>query len=181
MKKRMKKNNIWMAVILIACFAFTNVFCFSNTVFAKRLSTVRQVEKLAKKKVAGARVLEIEKDRENGVLVYEVQLRKGKKEYDLVYRASNGKLMEYGWEFDSWYVKRGTGKIISMSKCKKLAKKQVSNARINSIAKKREDGVEVYKVKMQKGGKAYEMEFHARTGKLLKYEWELVTWKQEIF
>lgn len=100
---------------------------------------------------------------------------KGKKEYELTYRASDAKLISYKWEIASWYITKGKGKIISKSKCKKLAKKEVSGGSITSLVKKRSDGIDIYKVKMKKGSKKYELEFHARTGKLLEYEWELTT------
>lgn len=57
----------------------------------------------------------------------------------------------------------------------KTGKKEVSGGSITSLVKKRSDGIDIYKVKMKKGSKKYELEFHARTGKLLEYEWELTT------
>ncbi len=170
----MKKRSKWAAIILMVCFVFTNVLCFSETAFAKGITSVSQAKKLAKKQVKGARIIEVEKDYEDGIRVYEIRMLKGKKEYDLTYRASDAKLISYGWETQLWYVKRGSGKIISMSKCKKLAGKEVPNGKITHISRKRSDGIDIYKVKIQKGSKKYELKFHARTGKLLEYEWDFV-------
>lgn len=169
----MKKHRICMTVLLTVLLVLTNAFCISGTVSAKAAKSARQIEKLAKKQVKGATVLKIEREKENGVLVYEVEMLKGKKEYDLTYRASDGKLISYGWEIQSWYVKNGTGKTMSLSKCKKLAQKEVSGGKIISIVKKRSNRIDIYKVKLQKGSKTYELKFHARTGKLLEYEWEI--------
>lgn len=171
----MKKRRVFTTVLLTIFLVITNVFCMSETVHAKAVKSAREAEKLAKKKVKGATVLKIEREKENGVLVYEVEMMKGKKEYDLTYRASDGKLISYGWEIQSWYIKNGSGKIMSLNKCRKLAQKEVSGGKIISIVKKRSNRIDIYKVKLQKGNKTYELKYHARTGKLLEYDWEINT------
>lgn len=171
----MKKRNMIMSIFLMLSLICANVFCFPSLVSAKEVTSIYQAKRLAKAKVKGATVTEIDRDYENGTLVYEVQLIKGKKEYDLVYRASDAKLISYGWEIMSLYIKDSKKSIISTSKCKKLAKKQVSGGTITYIMKKYSDGIEIYKVVMKKGNKKYELKFHARTGKLLEYDWELTT------
>lgn len=169
----MRKRNVFVTMLLALCLVLVNLLCFPETVSAKGITSIQQAEKLAKKQVKGAIVVEVDQDYEKGGLVFEIRLVKGKKEYDLTYRASDSKLIKYAWEIQSRYIKRGSGKAISKSKCKTLAKKQVSNGKIVSIAKKYSDGIQIYKVKMKKSNKQYELEFHARTGKLLEYEWEL--------
>lgn len=173
----MKRRNLSAAVILAICLVFTNICFLPETVSAKEIVSAAQVKKLAKQKVKGAKVVEIDRDEDKGQLVYDVELSKGKKEYNLVYRASDSKLISYEWEIKSRYVKRGTGKLISASKAKKKAKKQVSGAEITSVVKKRSSGIDVYKVKMNKGSKKYEMKIHARTGAVLEYEWDLIVQK----
>ncbi|MEY8517977.1 PepSY domain-containing protein [Lachnospiraceae bacterium 29-84] len=170
----MKKRSMLVTVFLMVCLVFTSIFCFPETASAKGIANARKAVKLAKKQVKGASVLEVDSEYEKGQLVYEIKMSKGKKEYNLVYRASDAKLVSYEWEIESWYIKRGKGKNISISKCRRLANKQVPGGRIISVSKKRSDGVQMYKVKMQKSTKKYEMKFHAKTGKLLEYEWELV-------
>lgn len=171
----MKKSNRILTIAFLVCFVFANVLCFPTPVSAKEITSVYQAKRLAREKVKGATVTEVDKDYEKGELVYEVKLVKGKKEYELTYRASDAKLISYKWEIQSWYITKGKGNIISKSKCKKLAKKEVSGGSITSLVKKRSDGIDIYKVKMKKGSKKYELKFHARTGKLLEYEWELTT------
>ena len=112
-------------------------------------------------------------DYQNGKLFYEITLVKGTKKYDITYRASNGRLVKYGWE-----EREQTGNntnIISKSACKKLAKSKVKKAKIQSVSKKYDDGIYVYVVKMKKGSKKYTLEYAAGTGKLLEYEWKLVS------
>ena len=154
--------------VLAACIMSAGILCIPSTVYAKKITSFHQLESLAEKEVKGAHIIEVDKDYEKGIIVYEARLLKGKKEYDLTYRASDGKLVAYGWEIRDWYVERGSGNLISQSRCRRLAKKRVPGGSINSLVRKRSDGVEIYKVKMKKGGKKYELEFHARTGKLEK-------------
>lgn len=171
----MKRRRMLVSVMLVLCLVFTNICLFSGAAHAKGINSVKQVKKLAKKQVKGAIVGKVEMDYEQGKLVYEVELFKGKKEYNLVFRASDAKLISYEWEIHSWSVTNGKGKLIGMKKAKKLAKKQVKNATITSIMKKYSDGIDVYRIKMKTNSKKYELKIHARTGKVLEYEWELVT------
>ena len=171
----MKKRNIFAALFLMICLVTANLYYTPDTVSAKELVKISQAKKLAKKQVKGASVIKAEKDDDDGMIVFEVKLSKGKKLYDLVYRASDSKLLSYDWEIKSRYIKKASGKSISTSKCRNLAKKQVSGASITSIVKKYNDGISTYKVKMKKKNKKYELKFHAITGKLLEYEWELTS------
>ena len=163
------------AMILAICLVATSVCITPQTVQAKQITSFKQVKKLAKKQVKGAAVVKVDMDYDNGKLVYEVEMSKGKKEYNLAYRASDSKLISYEWEIHPWSVSRGRGKVMSMGKAKKLAKKQVKNASITSIMRTYSDGIDVYRVKMKTSSKKYELKLHARTGKVLEYEWELVT------
>ena len=131
----MKKSNRILTMIFLVCFVFANVLCFPTLVSAKEITSSYQAKRLAREKVKGATVTEVDRDYEKGELVYEVKLVKGKKEYELTYRASDAKLIAYKWEIASWYITKGKGKIISKSKCKKLAKKEVSGGSITSLVK----------------------------------------------
>lgn len=168
--KKYKKSAILM---LAFCLVLTNVCFMPGVVYAKGISSVGQAKKQAKKQVKGARVVEAEMDYDNGKKVYDVELSKGKKEYNLVFRASDAVMTSYEWEIHSWSVARGKGKLLGLNKAKKLAKKQVKNAAVTSAVKKYSDGIDVYKVHLRTDKKKYELKLHARTGKLLEYGWEL--------
>lgn len=170
MKLRIRSALVTACMML--CLVFVGVLS-PEKVCAKEITSIEQAEEEALNKVKGATVTEVDKDYENGVLVYEVELVKGTKEYDITFRASDGKTLSYGWE-DYNVNRTSKKKIMSKSAIKKLAKKKVKNATITSIVKKWDDGVDVYKVKMQTGTKKYSLEYHARTGKLLEYEWDLL-------
>lgn len=165
----------WIRMLLVIC---TGIVLIPASARAGKITSLRQAEKKALKKVKNARVTELDEDYEKGVHVYEVQLRKGMKEYDLVYRSSDGKLLSYGW--DQKKRNRTSKKaIMSKSACKKLAKKEVKKGKITSIKKKRDDGVWVWKVKLSTKDKKYTLEYHARTCALLEYEWDLITKKSK--
>lgn len=174
----MKKRNKVTMILMMFCFIAIGMIASSDTAYAKKITNYKQVKKLALKEVKGAKIIEIDKDYEKGVLVWEVDLRKGTKKYELTYRASDGKKLSYGWE-EKKVSRSKNKKIISKSECKKLAKKKVKGASITSIKKKRDDGVDVYKIKMQTKSKRYELKYHARTGKLLEYEWDLIIESQK--
>lgn len=159
--------------MLVFCLVLANLCFLPNMISAKEISSVQQAEKQAKDRVSGAKVVKTEQDYEDGELVYEVELSKGKKEYHLMFRASDAKLVSYEWEIDSWSVTNGNGKLIGIRKAKELAKKQVPKAQITSVMKKYSDGIDLYRVKMKTTSRKYELEIHARTGKVLEYKWEL--------
>ncbi len=137
---------------------------------AAKIGNINQAKAKARQQVKNATVTEVDSDFENGKLVYEVQLYKGKKEYDLVYQASNGKLIEYGWEDHTVKVAKH---LITKSTCKKCAKQKVKNASIDRITQHYEDGFGVYKVVMRKGAKKYTLEYRKTGGALIEYKWEI--------
>ena len=71
----------------------------SSSSSSKDIGTSR-AEKIALQKVPGAVVVKVEQDRENGTLVYEVELRKGHYEYDIVIDAKSGKILHTEKEYD---------------------------------------------------------------------------------
>ncbi len=164
----MKRLGTFLALFMCA------VLLFPAAATAKKISGPAAAKKLAKQKVKSAVVTEVDVDYENGGLLYEVTLIKGSREYNLKYRASDGKLMEYEWETEGIIKQYQSRKNLSKAKIKKKAKKQVKKAKINSVRLKYDDGLAEYKVKMKKGSKKYSLTYHAKTGKLLDYEWEIV-------
>lgn len=164
----MKRLGTFLALLLCA------VLLIPTMAAAKKISSPEAAKKLAKNKVKSAVVTEVDVDYENGGLLYEVTLYKGNREYNLKYRASDGKLMEYEWDTEGIIKQYNSRKNKSKSAIRKKAKKQVKNGKITSIRLKYDDGLAEYKVKMKKGSKKYGLTYHAKTGKLLEYDWEIV-------
>lgn len=166
-------KKITMALLTV-CFMAAGALGWTQNAYAAKINSSDEAKKIALDKVPNATVTDIDRSHENGVLVYEVELVKGNLKYDITYRASNAKIIEYGWEKIS--VKPNSSKaLISKSKCRRLAKKKVEGGTIRSITKKYDDGIDLYKVKMYTKNKSYTLKFHARTGALIDYEWKLKT------
>lgn len=172
MKKILKKILVFGMILSVA-----SVTEGAVTAGAKKISSFSAAKKAALKKVPSATIKEIDTDMENGKLVYEVELYKKNKEYTLKYRASDGKLMEYGWEIMHPSVTNQNKKNLSRKTIKKKALKQVKKAKVRSIRLKYDDGMAQYKVKLTKGSKKYELVYNSKTGKLLEYEWEITSTK----
>lgn len=179
----MKMRRVFVIFFIMFCFGFTSVFSVSNAVYAEirpndkqseaglKITSNKQAEEKALKRVKDATVVSTAVSLDK--LYYQVCLGKGTKEYSLFYYASDGKLHHYGWEENN--VDRNSNKkIMSKSKCKKLAKKKVKKGKITRVVKKYDDGIDIYKVYMKKTNKKFELKFHARTGKLIEYGWKLV-------
>ncbi len=169
----MKKISIKTTICSILVVAIS-LMCSFTTAEAGKIQNNNQAKEAALKKVPSAKVIEIDKDEENGVLVYEVELYKAGKEYKLLYRASDGKLMEYGWDIKNIPHTNQNKKNLTKKQIKKKALKKVKKAKVKKIALTHDDGISQYKVKLGKGRKKYVLVYNSKTGKLLEYEWEII-------
>ena len=143
--------------------------------FGKAIYTDARAKALAKAKVGrGAVVTEVESDYERSGLVYQVDLVKKNKEYELVYRAKDSKLIYYQWELRYGYQQK-YGKNLKKATVNKKAKRYVKGARITSSKLTRDDGLRIYRIYMKKGSKSYKLEYNAKSGKLIEYRWQTVT------
>ncbi len=162
--------------MMVICFLAVGSFGHPDTAYAKGITSEKQAQQKALNKVKNAIVTDVDADYDDGVGVYEVELFKGTKEYKLTYRASDGKLIAYEWEDNKVDRFDESGKLIGEEKCRALAEKKVKGGTITSIVQKYDDGVAIYKVRMKKGSKKIEMKYHAGTGQLMEFEWEIVAW-----
>lgn len=167
----MKKNVT--AALLAAGVLMTGGLTAAESAAAAGISSANQARQKALQKVPDAIVTDVDLDHENGEQVYEVELVKGSKKYDMTLRSSDGKLLEYGWEKTTVSPGRNRA-LISEAKCRQLAQNRVKNGTIQSVSQKTDDGIDIYKVKMTAGGKRYTMVYHARTGALTECKWKLV-------
>lgn len=140
---------------------------------AKGIKSISAARKKALREVKSAVVTEADIDYENGGIVYEIDLAKGNRDYTLIYRGSDGKLMEYEWDIENMEYNRQGKKNISKAQIKKKAKKKVKKAKITSAVLRYDDGLAEYKVLLKKKSKRYELVYSAKTGKLLGYEWKI--------
>lgn len=168
MKILLKKAAI-CSLLIIAC----SIACSHTAAEAKKIQNASQAEAEALKKVPSATVTEVDTDTDNGVLVYEVELYKNGREYNLEFRASDGKLIKYEWEIANPSYTSQDAKDLSKSSIEQKALKKVKNATVVSTTLTYDDGMVQYKVKLKKGSKKYKLVYDSKTGKLLEYEWEI--------
>lgn len=169
--KKFTKNGVICSVLFLT-FSFV---CGFGIAEGKAIQSVNQAKSAALKEVPSATVVEVDTDMENGTLVYEVELHKGSKEYNLHYRASDGKLVKYEWDIKNPPYTNQNKKNLSKSVINKKALGQVKKATVIGTTLKQDDGRAEYKVKLKKGKKQYELVYDSKSGKLLEFEWELST------
>lgn len=136
------------------------------TAQAKGITSSAQAEKLASEYVKDATVLFVEEDEDDGITVYEVDMKKGSKKYELLYQASNGKLIEYKWEKTGH---RRSSKKVSEKEIRRQAEKNIKNATITEVDYDSEDAK--YEVELITKSKKYELDYSA-DGTLISYKWE---------
>ena len=151
-------------IAMFLAFSLGGLSCI--TAQAKKISSTAEAEKLASDYVKGATVLHVEKDDDDGIWVYEVNMKKGNKKYELKYNASNGKLVEYQWEKISH--KRASKKV-SEKTIRGMAEKKVKNATITELDYDSDDAK--YEIEMYDKSKKYELEY-STDGTLISYKWE---------
>ena len=104
------------AALFTACFTAAGILAWTQGAYAASISSESQAGAKALEKVPGATITDTDRDYEKGTLVYDVQLVKGNRKYEITYRASDAKILEYSWEKIS--VSPSSSKpVISESKC----------------------------------------------------------------
>lgn len=138
----------------------------------KKNISKKSIKKKAKKKVKNATVLSTVLKQDDGRAEYKVKLRKGNKNYTLVYDSKSGKLLEYEWKITS-SDSSSDKKDIGLEKAKSIAKKKAPGASIVKAKLDNDDGVQVYEVELVKGAYEYEVKIDAKTGKVLEFETDM--------
>ena len=117
--------------------------------------------------------LECEKDKDDGVTVYEVEFKKGSTEYSYKINAKTGAVREKSVEYGYRYL---SGKLIGQTAAidKAFAFSGISKASVTNLVCRYDydDGKAVYEVKFRKGSWKYEYDVNARTGKIVEYSRE---------
>ena len=167
----MKKR--YVAFFIIFSFIFSAFFLTFNEAQAKKLNSINDARTAAKKQVPSAQITEVELDTDKGTTVYEVSMIKKNKEYNLKFRASDGKLLEYEWEVPNTGHPRPTKTLNAKSKIRKKALSLVKKSKVTSLRLTSDDGFSVYKAVLKKGSRQYKLLYDANNGKLLEYEWKI--------
>lgn len=123
--------------------------------------------------VPGA-VTGIEKDIENGVLVYEVEILSNGKETEVLVDLKTGEIIAIEFEEEDEVVTpaeiESIGGLITESKAKQIAVGAVGGSVIG-VSREREGGRILYEIELNVDGERAEVEIDAETSEVVEIEW----------
>ena len=124
-----------------------------------------------------AKFVKVERDRDDGRLLYEVEFYAGNKEYDYEILASDGTILSYDADIEGYRIPSSTSTSstdIGAEKAKEIALQHAgvsaSNAVFVKAERERDDGRLTYDVDFYAGNKEYDYEILASDGTILSYD-----------
>ena len=143
----------------------------SYSIQNKKNVSMSKIKTKARKLVKGSKIISARLSVDDGLSEYKLSLKKGKRQYKLVYNAKNGKLLEYEWkQRNSSSSQKG---YIGESKARNIALKKAPGATITRFEFDKDDGIAVYEVELRKGIYEYEVKINAATGAIIEFEKEI--------
>ena len=122
------------------------------------------------------KVKEIDLDRDDGRLVYEIEFYSSNKEYDYEIDAHTGKILEMDFDIEGFDIPKSNGDI-GMTKAKEIALSKVPGANHNhftDIEKDYDDGRIEYEFEIIYNGYEYDIEIDGASGKITDFEKESI-------
>ena len=174
----MKKRNILLALFT----ALAMIMMMSVSVFAGAVSSndaaLQTALSNAKLKKSQVKKIEVDYDNDDGIAVYEVEFtrKSNGKEYAYEIAADTGTIVKKSVE--NKYKKNSSHKKIGKKAArKKVAKSTGISYKIISegtCTYEYDNRKGTYEIRFTDGGRNYEYEVLAPTGKILEYEWKIV-------
>ena len=124
----------------------------------------QQAKDIALKEAQGGQITRFNLDKENGRMVYEVEVMNGNIEKDYEIDAETGAIVKLDQEHNNSV----NNPKISYDKAKEIALKQSKNGKFKEIELKHEKGVLVYDVVIEEGLVDREVFIDANTGAILR-------------
>lgn len=143
----------------------------SYSIQNKKNVKLSKIKAKARKLVKGSRIISARLSVDDGLSEYKLSLKKGKRQYKLVYNAKNGKLLEYEWKQQRSSSSKSV--YIGESKARNIALKKAPGASITKFEFDKDDGIAVYEVELRKGIYEYELKINAVTGAVIEFEKEI--------
>ncbi|MDC7955561.1 PepSY domain-containing protein [Fusobacterium simiae] len=129
----------------------------------------QQAKDIALKEAQGGQITRFNLDRENGRMVYEVEVMNGNVEKDYEIDAETGAIVKLDQEQKNYGTNNSVNNPkISYDKAKEIALKQSKNGKFKEIELKHEKGVLVYDVVIEEGLVDREVFIDANTGAILR-------------
>ena len=127
----------------------------------------QQAKDIALKEAQGGQITKFKLDRENGRMVYEVEVMDGNVEKEFKIDAETGEVIKFKTE--KKVVKKAKKEPkISYDRAKEIALKQSKNGKFKEIELKHKNGVLVYDVEIAEGFMDREFLIDAMTGEILR-------------
>ena len=140
---------------------------FSTSVLAA--ISEQQAKDIVKKEAPNGQITKFKLDKENGRMVYEIEVMDGNIEKDYEIDAETGAILKMEHEQKG---NKNTGSVnnpkISYDKAKEIALKQSNNVKFKEIELKHKNGVLVYDVEIAEGFMDREFLIDANTGEILR-------------
>ena len=121
--------------------------------------------------------VKVERDYDDGRLVYEVEFYHGTNEYDYEIAASDGSILSYDYDAESYTPPKSSGASVTAEQAKQLA---FSHAGVNEADVRalemdtdHDDGRTVYEFEWKVGRTEYSCEIDASTGAVVSFEKEV--------
>ena len=123
---------------------------------------------------SNATFVKVERDWDDGRLVYEVEFYSGNKEYDYEIAAADGTILDYDYDAEYYAPSSSTGTAMSVDEAKDIALKHagLSSSQVTFQKAKldRDDGRLEYELEFRSGGVEYEYKLDAVNGTILEAE-----------
>ena len=127
----------------------------------------QQAKDIALKEAQGGQITKFKLDKENGRMVYEVEVMDGNVEKEFKIDAETGEVIKFKTE--KKVVKKAKKEPkISYDRAKEIALKQSKNGKFKEIELKHKNGVLVYEVEIAEGFMDREFLIDAMTGEILR-------------
>jgi len=115
----------------------------------------------------GGRVVEFEADIDDGHHIYEIEIEKNHKEYDIELDARTGKVLEFESDDDE---DGAAGQLIGRERAMEIALDKTEGGRIVEFELDEDDGQYIYEIEIIKDGIEYEVEIDGYSGKIIEFE-----------
>lgn len=142
----------------------------------KGLISYDKVIELAKAKLTGGVVTDVDLDEDDGVYHYEVEMQKDGVEYEYIFDAKTGNLLREKSEKNKYATSASSAPAqnssdIGLEKAKQIAlAKAPAGVTVKKIELDHDDGRAVYEGEMKGNGVEYEFEIDAATGAILSWD-----------
>lgn len=168
----MKKiARIMLAVMMVLAMSMT---AFADSVTED--SAVTKALKNAKLTRSEVKCLEAEFDDEDNVYEIEFVKKSNKAEYNYEISAKDGKILEKSveYKYKRNSSKKKIGKVAAMKKVAKFSGISYKTIKKGTCKYKYSKKQGKYEVRFKSGGRRYEYEVLAPTGKIVEFEWKLI-------